>query len=134
MENIAIAACRLAEPARGNTGGAMERAHEVRQVAEADVERDVADRARFIGEESRRASQPRADQVLVWRHAEHGREDAQEALLADVLDVGEFGLGLLYAATSAGWAAADFDPRAGRPSRARVRPGRWSTATPRSAW
>ena len=75
------AAC--AEPARRHAGGAMKRAHEIREIAEADVERDIADRTRIVSEKSRGAAQAGADQILMRRHAEHAREHAQEMECAE---------------------------------------------------
>ena len=56
----------------------MEGAHEVRDVTEADVERDVRDRSSVAGQKARRAAEPAADQVLVGSHAEDAGEDSQE--------------------------------------------------------
>src|SRR6266404_748641 len=83
---IALASCRLAEAPRRNARRTMERAHEVREVAEADVVRDVGDRALVFRQEARRAAHARADEILMRRHAEHGGEEAEE------VEAGEAGL------------------------------------------
>src|SRR5438552_8323815 len=56
----------------------MKGAHEVRQVAEADVERDVGDRALAFRQEAGGAAHARADEILVRRYAEHVGEEPQE--------------------------------------------------------
>jgi hypothetical protein len=56
----------------------VEGAHEVREVAEANVEGDLGDAAVRAAEQARGATQPRAHQVLVWRHPEDFREEPQE--------------------------------------------------------
>ena len=61
----------------------MERADEVRQVAEPDLVRDVGDLPRVLREQARRAPQPRPDHVLLGRHAEHAGEQPQEVKLAE---------------------------------------------------
>ena len=61
----------------------MEGAHEVREVAEPDVEGDVGDRARVLGQQARRVAQAGAHQILVRRHAEHLREEPQEVERAE---------------------------------------------------
>src|SRR5262245_36749783 len=78
LENLAIAPGNPAETSGREPGGAVEGAHEVRDVAEADVERDVRDRSSVDGQEGRRAAEPAADQVLVRSHAEDAGEDSQE--------------------------------------------------------
>ena len=49
LENLAIASRRLTKSARRDAGGTVEGAHEVRQIGEADVERDIGDRALVVG-------------------------------------------------------------------------------------
>ena len=78
MENLAIAPGSPAEAPGRDSGGAVEGAHEVRDVAEADVERDVRDRSSVAGQEACRAAEPAADQILVRSHAEDAGEDSQE--------------------------------------------------------
>src|SRR3989449_7107089 len=78
LENLAIAPGSPAEASGREPGGAVEGAHEVRDVTEADVERDVGDRSSVAGQEARRAAEPAADQVLVRSHAEGVGEDPQE--------------------------------------------------------
>lgn len=56
----------------------MESTHEVREVAEADLDRDVGDRPGVVVEQTRRVAQPRADQILVWCHTEDFGEQSQE--------------------------------------------------------
>src|SRR6266487_1923528 len=77
-EDLAIGARAAPEAARRRAGGALERALEVRQVAEPDREGDVRDRAGAVGEQACRVAQPRSDQVLVRGHAQGPREQAQE--------------------------------------------------------
>ena len=73
-----LASGRLTESPGGQADHSMKGAHEVRQVPEADIERDVGDRGRIVGEPARRVSKTGADQVLMWRDAEHAGEHAQE--------------------------------------------------------
>jgi hypothetical protein len=56
----------------------MEAAHEIGQVGEAGFERDLGDRRFVRRQHARRAAQARAQQVLVRRHPDHAREQAQE--------------------------------------------------------
>ena len=62
LENLAIVRVgrprSLAEAARRDAGGAMKGAHEVRQVGEADIECDIADRPIVRGQRPGRAAQP----------------------------------------------------------------------------
>src|SRR5262245_11684730 len=83
LENLAITPSQAAEPSGRDSGGAVERAHEVREVTESDVEGDVRDRAFVAGQEARRAAEPAADQVLVRCHAEDTGEDPQEVKWAE---------------------------------------------------
>src|SRR5262245_63168821 len=83
LEDLAVALRGAAERARRDARRAMERAHEVREIAEADAERDLSDRARVVGQKASRTAQPRAHQVLVRRHAEHLAEQAQEVERAE---------------------------------------------------
>src|SRR5215813_864839 len=78
LENLAIAPGQPAEPSGRDPGGAVEGAHEVREVTESDVERDVRDRASVVGQEARRVAEPAADQVLMRCHAEDAGKDSQE--------------------------------------------------------
>src|SRR5215470_6433041 len=78
LENLAIPSGQPAEPSGRDPGGAVEGAHEVREVAEADVQGDVRDRASIVGQEARRVAEPAADQVLMWRHAEDTGKDSEE--------------------------------------------------------
>ena len=83
LENLAHPARGLAEPQRRDAGGAVERAHEIGEIAEADVIGDVGDRTVVIGQPPRRMAQPRAHQILVRRDAERVREQPQEMERAD---------------------------------------------------
>ena len=78
LENLAIAAGSRSEAARGDAGGAMEGAHEVREVGEARGVGHVGDRAVVLAEEPGGAAQAGADQVLMRGHAEDLAEGAQE--------------------------------------------------------
>jgi hypothetical protein len=53
-EDLAVSLRRPAEAARRDAGGTMKRANEVGEVTEPDVERDVGDRPRVVGEQTRR--------------------------------------------------------------------------------
>jgi hypothetical protein len=82
LENLAIVRvagpCDLAEAARRDAGGTVEGAHEIRQIAEADIECDIADRP-IVGRESAGgAAQARTQQVLMRRHADDARKQSQE--------------------------------------------------------
>ncbi len=48
VQHLALPAGHPAEAARRDPGGAVERAHEVGDVAETDLERDLSDRARVV--------------------------------------------------------------------------------------
>src|SRR5262245_40425297 len=82
LENLAIVRVAvprsLAEAARRDAGGAVEGAHEIRQVAEADIECDIADRPIVGGQRAGGAAQPRTQQVLMRRHADDARKQSQE--------------------------------------------------------
>src|SRR5262249_21702294 len=78
LENLAIAFGSLAGAARRHAGGTAKGAHEIGEIAEADIERDVSHRPRIVGAQARGAAPARADQILVRRHAEHLREQTQE--------------------------------------------------------
>src|SRR6185295_18286912 len=78
LDGSALASCRLPEFAWRDAGCAMEAADEVRQVAEAALVGDVADRPAIVGQHARRAPQPRAHQILMRCHTEDAREEAQE--------------------------------------------------------
>src|SRR5207342_537841 len=75
---FAVAARGVAEVAWRHSRHAMEAAREIRQIGEAGVERDGGDRTSVIGEHARGMAQARAQQVLVRRHPDHAREQAQE--------------------------------------------------------
>src|SRR5262252_4525146 len=78
LENLAVASGRSPEAARGHSGGAVEGADEVGEIGEPNVEGDVGDGARVVGEQAGRSPQTGAHQVLMRRDAEHGRERSQE--------------------------------------------------------
>ena len=78
LENLAVSPGRPAEAAGRDAGRAMEGAHEVGEVAEADVVGDVGDRATVVGQQAGGAAQAGADEVLVRRHAEDSAEQPQE--------------------------------------------------------
>jgi len=82
-ERAALAPRRLPESPWRNARGAVEGADEVREIAEADVERDLGDRPCILGEEASRAPEPGAHQVLVRSHAEDLPEEAQEVERAE---------------------------------------------------
>src|SRR3984893_17602150 len=71
LENLAHPPRGLAEPARRDARGAVEGAHEVGEIAEADVIGDIGDGPLVVGQEARRGAEPRADQILVRGHAQH---------------------------------------------------------------
>ena len=82
LENLAIVrvagAGGLTEAARRDAGGTVEGAHEVRQIAKADIECDIADRPIVGGQRACGAAQPRAQQVLMRRHADDAGKQPQE--------------------------------------------------------
>src|SRR5260370_36053840 len=73
LENLAVAPRGRAEFQRRGAGGAMERTHEIGEVAETDIIGDVGDRAVVVGQPPRRMAQPRAHQILVRGDAERVR-------------------------------------------------------------
>src|SRR6266508_5459413 len=83
LEDLALSASGLTEPARRDAGGPMEAAHEVRQVGEADVEGDVGDGSGAVREPARGVAQPCRDQVLVGRHAQRAAEEPEEVKRAE---------------------------------------------------
>src|SRR5262249_904948 len=83
LENLAIASGQAAEATGRDPGRAVEGAHEVREVTESDVERDVRDRAFVAGQEARGVAEAAADQILVRRHADDVGEDSQEVERAE---------------------------------------------------
>src|SRR5215510_10252470 len=58
---------------RRDTGCTVERAHEVRQIAEAHGECDLGDRALVFGDQPCRAAQARAEEILVRSDSNHLR-------------------------------------------------------------
>src|SRR5580704_5544767 len=64
LENLAISPGRATEGARRHAGGAMKGPHEVRQVPEADVVRDVRDRPTVARQQARRVAESSAKQEL----------------------------------------------------------------------
>ena len=78
MENLAVAAGGFAEGAGRNPGRTMETAHEIGEIGEADIERDSRDGTLRIGQKPGCVTQARADKILMRRHAQHIREDAQK--------------------------------------------------------
>lgn len=50
LENLAIRSRRLPERSRREAGDAVERPHEIREVAKSDIERDVGDRSFVVDE------------------------------------------------------------------------------------
>jgi len=84
LENLALI-MPLRQPAEGQrrmAGGTAEAAHEVRQVAEAAVQRHLRHRPRVLGQQPRGVAQAAADQVLVRRDADHAREQPQKVVAA----------------------------------------------------
>src|SRR5688572_7799953 len=77
LENLAVAARGTPERAGRDARGATEAAHEVGEVGETDVERDVGDGPVIVGQQPRGMAQAAAHEVLVRRDAEHGGEEAQ---------------------------------------------------------
>ena len=75
--------CGRPSPPDGSFGGKRRLpggmcARSSRDVAEAHVERHVGDRAGVVGQQARCMAQPRAQQILVRRHAENSCEQPQE--------------------------------------------------------
>ncbi len=62
----------------------MEAAHEVGEIAEADVVGDIGDRAPVLSQQMRRVPEPRAQQILVRGDAEHAREQPEKMERADI--------------------------------------------------
>src|SRR5215510_9255154 len=88
LEDLAIAFCRPTEGSGRHASRAMKSAHEVRQVGKADVERDVGDGPRVIGEQACRSPQPAAHQVLMRGDAEDAGKEPQEMKRADPSNAG----------------------------------------------
>jgi hypothetical protein len=65
LENLAVASRGAAKSARGDPSGAVECADEVREVREADVERDLGDGPRAPAASSRAACRSR-DRTRYW--------------------------------------------------------------------
>src|SRR5262245_24002898 len=78
LENIAVAPGRSPERPGRHPGRPMERPHEVGQVTEPDVERDVRNRPGLVGQQAGGVTEPRADEVLMGCQPQYAREDAQE--------------------------------------------------------
>lgn len=56
----------------------MKGAYEIGKIVEADIGRDIGDRAIVVGQQSRRMAQPGAQQILMRRDAQDVAEKAQE--------------------------------------------------------
>src|SRR5262245_43791513 len=78
LENLAVALRGAAKIARRNPGRAAEGADKIRQIREADVERDIGDGTFLFGQQARGATQPDANQILVRSHAQHIAKQAQK--------------------------------------------------------
>src|SRR3974390_3271992 len=78
LENLAVPAGGLAERPRGDAGGAMERAHEIGEIAKSDIVGDIGDGDVLAGEQPRGLLEAGTHQILVRCHAEHARKLAQE--------------------------------------------------------
>src|SRR5262249_16843212 len=74
----AVSMSLLAETARRHAGGAMERPHEIRQIAEPGVVGVGGEGLIAAGREARRGAQARREQVLMRRDADDRGENAQE--------------------------------------------------------
>src|SRR5262245_24653896 len=81
-----VTPCGPAELLWRKARSAAERAHEVGEIAEPNIERDVADRERFLGKQPCRTLQPAANQILMRGHAEDLGEGAQEVKRTDTGD------------------------------------------------
>ena len=82
-QSFALSLRDLAKGTRRDPGRAAKRAYEVRQVAEADVVRDVGDRPGIFRQQTGRVTQSATDQVLVRRDTENRGEEAQEVKPAE---------------------------------------------------
>ena len=78
LEYLALGLCHLPKATRRNTRGAMESTYEIGEIRETYIEGDVGDRARIIGQQARRTTQPQPHEILMRRDAEHLREQPQE--------------------------------------------------------
>jgi len=78
LEDLAVSLRRPAKFSRRDTGGAMERAYEIGEVAEPDIERDIGDRTGALGQQTGRMAQSGADEILVRGYPEHPREEPQK--------------------------------------------------------
>ena len=56
----------------------MERAYEIGEIPEPDIERDIGDRTAMLGQQTGGMAQSGADQILVWRYPEHPPEEPQK--------------------------------------------------------
>src|SRR5258708_38900269 len=78
LENLALAAACPPEPLRGGARGAVEGAHEVREIVEPDIERDTGDGARILRHQASSAAQPGPEQILMRSDAESADEYPQQ--------------------------------------------------------
>src|ERR1700743_3511822 len=83
LENLALALGNLPKPERRHAGGAVEGADEIGKIVEADVIGDIGYGFVVFGQQPYRASQPRAQQILMWGDAEHAGKQPQEMERAD---------------------------------------------------
>src|SRR5262245_19154000 len=78
LEDLAIAARQFPKLARRHACDPMKRAHEIGQIAKADLKSDVRDRPLFLGQQPCGSTQPRAHEVLMRRDTEHTCKHAQK--------------------------------------------------------
>jgi len=83
LENLAVAARGATEATRRDSGGAMEAAQEIGEIGEARVIGDIGDRALILGQQTGGPAQPRADEILMRRHAQNFGEEPQEMKRAE---------------------------------------------------
>ena len=56
----------------------MEASYEVGEISEPDIERNLGNRLFALAQQTRRVTQPRADQILVRGHAENTLKETQK--------------------------------------------------------
>src|SRR5258708_38944706 len=78
LENLAHAARGLAELQGRDAGSAMERAHEIGEIAKTHVIGDVGDVAAVLGQQPRGLLEPAPHEILMRGDPEHAREQPQE--------------------------------------------------------
>src|SRR5262249_28115558 len=83
LEDLAIAARQFSKLTRRHVRDPMKRAHEIRQIAKANLKSDIRDRPLFLRQQPCGPTKPRAQEVLMRRDTEHACKYAPQVARAE---------------------------------------------------